>query len=183
MAERPHTSAGPALRAHSSLFPFSVSTPGREMAEKRRSSSFAGCRPGEDLPGGSGRWGEHPKVSFLLDFVWDGGRHGQQGLAAAAGTEGWDAVTREGDLAAPLVFWENFPPYSRLCSKQGAAFCLESRGSFEGLFLLPTKHRSTTKHSSAPCQEVHFLQGSSNSISWESLSKGFVLLLFPFALG
>lgn len=117
------------------------------------------------------------------------GKHGQQCLTAAGGTEGSDAVTREGEGLQKGIgsfsscFWENFLPYCRLCSNRGAAFCLESRGSLEGLFFLSTKHRATKKHGSAPCQELHFLQNFSNSISWESLSKSFVLFLPPFAVG
>lgn len=107
--------------------------------------------------------------------------------SAAAGTEGSDVLTREGlqggSGSFSSCFWEIFPPYSRLCSNQGAAFCHESRGSLEGLFFLPTKHGSMKQHSSAPCQELHFLQDFRSSISWESLSKSFVLILPPFAVG
>lgn len=163
------------------------------MAEKRRTSSFSGCRPGEDLPGGCGCFGGAAQGSFYpglcVGVGWDGmgGKHSQQGLTAAAGTEGSHTVTREGLQRGigsfSSCFWENFPPCSRLCSNQGAAFCLESRGSLEGLFFLSTQHRSTKKPSSAPCQELHFLQDFRNSISWESLSKSFVLILPPFAVG
>lgn len=47
---------------------------------------------------------------------------------------------------------------SRLSSKQGAVLCLESRGSLGGLFFLSTEYRSTKKHGSGPCQELHFRQ-------------------------
>lgn len=61
----------------SHFFPLSVSTSGREMAEKRRTSRFFGCRPGEDLPGGCGCCGGASQGLFYpsscLGVVWEAG--------------------------------------------------------------------------------------------------------------
>lgn len=133
-----------------------------------------------------GALGELPKVSFIPACVWEW--DGRQARTAAPDSCWWERGLRCRDKGRGIgsfssCFWENSPPFSRLCSNQGAAFCLQSRGSSEGLFLLPTKHRSTQKHGSAPCQELHFLQDFSFSISWESLSKSLVLILPPLAVG